>query len=130
MQDLFLAVNAGSSSLKLAIYQLGDHKNFTLLLSSAFSNLSTEKPTFDFKPVDSKFAGATTKDAPVSASDSSHKAAFNYFLDFLRKKCGIDTNRIGFIAHRVVHGGSFPSPTMISSDTFSRIEELSDLAPL
>jgi acetate kinase len=129
-QDLILAVNAGSSSLKLAIFNLskGQPDACTQLYQASFSNLFTEKPSFTFSST-SVDSSAPTTHSDITDGGNDHKAAFDHFLRHL-KTIDFDEQRIKVVGHRVVHGGSMDSPTIIAADTMHRLEELSDLAPL
>jgi acetate kinase len=129
-QDLILAVNAGSSSLKLAIFNFanGQPDDCTQLYQASFSNLFTEKLSFSFSST-SVDSSAPTVHSDITDGGKDHKAAFGHFLQHL-KTIDFDEQHIKVIGHRVVHGGSMDSPTLITADTMHRLEELSDLAPL
>ena len=59
-----------------------------------------------------------------------HTTAFAYFLDYLKQEANIDRSQIVHICHRVVHGGDYFEPVVITTESFHHIERLSDLAPL
>lgn len=121
---LILSVNAGSSSLKISLFrnekQPGDDPIITLLLNSSISNISSPPAKFSFQHA---------KEVDVS-SISDHASAFAHFLDYLRKEASIDPNEIVHVCHRVVHGGDYTDPVVISDESYHHIEKLSDLAPL
>ena len=137
MKDLILAVNAGSSSLKLGGFKLVPSSDtgklvHVQILGAAIENLFTESPKLSFIRFSETCIefGAEVRDIPagVIQSKNEHQVAFTYFLERLKEV--VDLGQIGWIGHRVVHGGTFGSPTLISKQTFHCLEELSDLAPL
>ncbi|KAK0204763.1 acetate and butyrate kinase [Desarmillaria ectypa] len=127
---LILSANAGSSSLKISLYELvGDNaESPKLLLTSSISNITAPPVKFSFAPL----AVSSTphiKNEEVPAV-TEHASAFAHFLDSLESKANIDKNRIVQVCHRVVHGGDYTDPVVISDETYHHIEKLSDLAPL
>jgi acetate kinase len=61
---------------------------------------------------------------------TDHETALKHFLEFLQENTSFKEEHIKHICHRVVHGGEYTKPTKISSESYHRIESLSDLAPL
>jgi acetate kinase len=114
-----LAVNAGSSSLKISLYNplLLSH-----ILSASFSNLSSPPAKFS----------VNHNSAVDLESVTDHASAFAHFVQYLNNDPNIQTCHIAFICHRVVHGGNYTDQTrvVIDSETYHHIESLSDLAPL
>lgn len=43
---------------------------------------------------------------------------------------GVKNSSITIVCHRVVHGGDYAEPVIISSKEYHHIEKLTDLAPL
>ncbi|KAL4248804.1 hypothetical protein AB1N83_013978 [Pleurotus pulmonarius] len=83
-------------------------------VTSSISNISAPPAKFSFK---------------VANADGIVSDAFAHFLDYLKKEANIDRERIQRICHRVVHGGNYSDPVIISDESFHHIEKLSDLAP-
>ncbi|KAL0954570.1 hypothetical protein HGRIS_003530 [Hohenbuehelia grisea] len=132
MHNLVLSVNAGSSSLKISLYTAQHDDNdepVNLLLTSSISNISAPPAKFSFKSVNATKDAEPTKDAPVD-SIHDHASAFEHFLDHLKREANIDREQITRICHRVVHGGDYHDPVIISDESYHHIEKLSDLAPL
>ncbi|KAK0469816.1 acetate and butyrate kinase [Desarmillaria tabescens] len=127
---LILSANAGSSSLKISLYELvGDNSESPkLLLTSSISNITAPPVKFSFAPSEVS-STPQIKNEEVPAI-TEHASAFAHFLDSLECKANIDKNRIVQVCHRVVHGGDFTDPVVISDETYQHIEKLSDLAPL
>jgi acetate kinase len=128
-----LSVNAGSSSLKISLYEVckteGENP-VTLILSSSITSISSPPAVVSLKHVDAK-GGEENLDVsgqPVETI-TSHEAAFSHFLTLLNRST-LPTEKITHVCHRVVHGGDFGDPIEIGKEEFERIERLSDLAPL
>ncbi|OBF10955.1 acetate kinase [Mycobacterium sp. 852002-10029_SCH5224772] len=103
---LVLVINSGSSSLK---FQLVDPDSGTALSTGLVERISE--------------AGSPVPD---------HDAALRHAFDALAGD-GIDLNTCGVVAvgHRVVHGGNtFYEPTLLNDAVITRLDELSNLAPL
>ena len=147
-KDLILAVNSGSSSLKISLYRLVSSFNpsssnpssfplgkepVELLLVCTISNLSAPPALLSWKPsphsTPSIDFGEPLEDAKVDKVNS-HTTAFTYFLEHLQNASGLDKDAIGKVCHRVVHGGDYIDPVVIDAKSYEHIEHLSDLAPL
>jgi acetate kinase len=133
-KNLILAVNAGSSSLKISLFERtsssadGDSP-IALILTSSVDGLSSPPATFSFAFADKAKADKAIKKEEVK-DVHDHTGAFAHFLERLAKEGGIPAARIANVCHRVVHGGDYDRPVVISRDTYHHIERLTDLAPL
>lgn len=137
--NLILAVNAGSSSLKLSLFLLvADRKNLnpneepvSLLATSSVSNIGTEFAELSYsldRSLPNRLEGL-----PFSVND--HTAAFEHFLQILFTDSdfasfGYGRHNITHVCHRVVHGGDFADLVIVDKSAYDRLEALSDLAPL
>ena len=136
---LILAVNAGSSSLKLSLFTLlnrnslnANHESILLLVTSSLSNIGTPYANISYSLASSSHQ-KRHMNLPTSISD--HRAAFEHFLqalfadqDFISS--GYERHNITHVCHRVVHGGDFADSVIMEKHTYERLEVLSDLAPL
>ncbi|KAF7375216.1 putative acetate kinase [Mycena sanguinolenta] len=124
--SLVLSVNAGSSSLKISLYetQVDSREPVQLVLTSSISNISAPPAKFSFKVVE----GTSKDEEPPSIHD--HASAFEHFIECLGHEADIDRARITHVCHRVVHGGDYTDPVLINDEAYKHIERLSDLAPL
>jgi acetate kinase len=138
-ENLILSVNAGSSSLKIALYKLLSDKSpvrpagepISLLLTSSISSISSPPAEFSFQLVSSSSDNANkTRDNDAIHHITNHASAFAVFLDVLKREAKIDKDQITHTCHRVVHGGDYTDPVVISEESYHHIEKLSDLAPL
>lgn len=111
-----LVINAGSSSLKFALF-------------SAFStdHLLAEG-MFD------RFGGAcvfSLLDTEEHVSVQDHGQAVQFLLGKLVDAGLAEPAKISSVLHRVVHGGEFfDGPVLVDDEVTARIEELASLAPL
>ncbi|KAF9466553.1 Acetokinase family-domain-containing protein [Collybia nuda] len=129
LHKLALSVNAGSSSLKISLYQFTDNVEppVTLILTSSISDISSLPAKFFFKIQNDSSTKPGTEELP---SIKDHASGFSHFLDVLKKQKDINPDQITHICHRVVHGGDFKERVVINDESYHHIETLSDLAPL
>lgn len=141
-RNLILSVNAGSSSLKISVFQpvkgFSDQPSSSspspdepvqLLLTASIENISAPPAQFSFKATSSDVSSESRKDEKCD-DIKDHETAFQHFLDFLQQHTTFDKSHIARVCHRVVHGGDYPGPVRISTESYHHIESLSDLAPL
>lgn len=124
-QDAILAVNAGSSSLKFALYPRAGRVIDAARISGNIDGLeSGGTPTIRL----SKRHGATSEALPAGTDGSFERAllALNTLLD--RHARGM---HITAIAHRIVHGGDrYAESVVLDAKTVEYLATLSPLAPL
>ncbi|KAG1905534.1 acetate and butyrate kinase [Suillus fuscotomentosus] len=126
--SLVLAVNAGSSSLKISLFRRSadNAANPALLLSSSTSSIFAPPARFQLSFVAPQHRSLSEEVDSIY----DHESAFKHFLHRLKGEASVDTIDIKHIAHRVVHGGDYISPVMIFEESYHHIKKLSDLAPL
>lgn len=111
---MILVVNAGSSSIKVALFRA----DLTEVMAGQVSGIGGPLAHLDL--------GVDHKD--IAAPD--HGAALTAILTSLAGQ-GITTDQLTAAAHRVVHGGtSLIQPCRISDDVIAGIEAATPLAPL
>ncbi|KAI7493025.1 acetate kinase, partial [Hortaea werneckii] len=148
MAQIILAINAGSSSVKVSVFAYTlptnttssnnnpDQINTSLteLAQIQISNLTASPAllTYSLKHNNKP----TLKNSPLPTSISTPRTAFQKILTTLLEDTELpELNSPADIAvavHRIVHGGGeFNSPTFLDDDeTVRHLERLSDLAPL
>ncbi|TDL16842.1 acetate and butyrate kinase [Rickenella mellea] len=134
---LILSVNAGSSSLKISVFQptVSSDTNrveepVSLLLTASLSNLSSPPATFSSSANAQISRAKNVKHNEEADGVKDHESGFEYFLDHLQRETTLEKKDIVYVCHRVVHGGDYPGPVLISPESYHHIEGLSDLAPL
>lgn len=116
-----IAINAGSSSLK---FQLFDMPEETVITKGLIERIGLNDAVFNITVNDEKREEVT--DIP------NHEVAVKMLLEKLTGFGIINSlDEIDGIGHRVVHGGEvFNDSVLITDEVVTKIEELSDLAPL
>ena len=110
-----LVLNAGSSSLKFAVY---DEKGLSERLRGQVSGIGTA-PQLVCGEISRLLPAATT-----------YRDGLAILLAFLRDE-GVSQTVLRGIGHRVVHGGAaFVSPTLIDDTVLTTLDSLRSLAPL
>lgn len=138
--NLILALNSGSSSLKITLYarrdtstkdpSTNDDKSVDLILNASISNITAPPAKFKFKvEKPSSVSLSADKEESVDAI-KDHATAFAHFLQRLEEEASIKPEQVAYICHRVVHGGNYAKPVVVNKESYEEIEHLSDLAPL
>ena len=115
-----LTINSGSSSLKFAIFQMGDSESRPL--SGKIDGIGLTHCNFHVKHAD------TGKTIEQSLQAADHEAAIQWLFAWLEKEnLERDLHAVG---HRVVHGGDrYSRPEFITPELLATLRELVPLAP-
>ena len=120
---LILAVNAGSSSIKCAVYDVGGPTPATRCGGQVEGVGTRLELTMRDR------SGAVTDRCSPATTDASHEAALRVLLEAVFRQ--VDRAHLVAVSHRVVHGGpDFSGPVRIDDEIVARIEALAPLAPL
>jgi len=116
-----LSVNAGSSSLKFRLFEMPEEK---VLMKGLFERIGDKGSFYEIKFNDQKIK------KEVELKD--HNDAVKYLIDeMLENKVIASLDELEAVGHRIVHGGSkYSNSVVITDDVVNTIEELSELAPL
>ena len=125
MADTILVINAGSSSIKFALFELGDAGALRLTIRGQIDGIGTQ-PRLRVRDergtvlVDEKSSAAEVPDGPAAMQ---------------RVGGWLGTHLAGVlpiaVGHRVVHGGpDFASPLRVDETVLGALERLVPLAPL
>ena len=115
-----LTVNAGSSSIKFALFELDDV--LERVVSGAIERIGLPDPVLKVtgEQADDNFSRA------VAAAD--HTAAVKALMNWLEERGG--SGRLAAVGHRVVHGGSANfEPRRVTADLLKVLRELSPFFP-
>ncbi|HVI95772.1 MAG TPA: phosphoketolase [Anaeromyxobacter sp.] len=126
MPDLFLALNAGSSSLKFAL--IADRGGELVHeVRGVFERVTGEgEPRFLARRSDGSVAAERRWPATAYLG---HAGALDVLLAFTREAIGDGT--LAGVAHRVVHGGAaFDGPVLVDDAVLARLQTFVPLAPL
>jgi acetate kinase len=125
MAEAILALNAGSSSIKFALYRLAASDRLDLVAGGAVEGIGTA-PHFTARDA----AGAALADRKwPDAAPADHETILGDLLGWIDGQLGADL--LLAAGHRVVHGGSeFTAPVRLTPDVIAALEGLTPLAPL
>jgi acetate kinase len=130
MAKIILSINAGSSSVKISVYEASKGQSPNQLAECQISGLTAPPVTLKYVLGDS----TVIKDKKLDEDISSQDDAFNYILDHLINDKDLTQitkkEDITHACHRVVHGGDYEEAKIINEDTYHHLEALTDLAPL
>ena len=126
---IILSVNAGSSSVKVSVYETSSPASPpTQLAEASISGLTAPPAAFTYTA-----SSTNTKNEQVPHVDSQD-SAFDHILDRLQSSESLpqasDKHNITHVCHRVVHGGDYPEAHVIDDNTFHHLQDLTELAPL
>lgn len=129
-KPLILAVNAGSSSVKVSVYTLSSSSEPHQIAEAQLDGLTAPPAKLSYT------RGSTTvaKGKEQQEDIKDQGAAFSILLDELVNDSKLtqlaQKEDITHICHRVVHGGEYSKQQPITKETLQTLEELSSLAPL
>ena len=115
-----LVMNAGSSSLKLALIDPNTEES---LLTALLENLNTPRSAVTIKPEGCEKVVQTIPDL-------SHRTGFDAAIGLVQEHLDWSPDLVA-VGHRVVHGGPyFSASSLVTDEVIEKIEECRDLAPL
>ena len=124
-----LILNAGSSSLKFALFPLAPRLADAPRLSGQVEGIGAE-PLMHAKDTHSgeRFTEALPI-APGTDQNTQHRNALEFVFDWIRRHSpGVDIVAAG---HRIVHGGDhYGAPVILTPEVVTELETLIPLAPL
>jgi acetate kinase len=118
MNDSLLVINAGSSTIKFALFS---HSDLALIYHGTIDNI-LEKPQFTVLHATNK------QETKQSVPEQGFEHAWNYLFDWLDQET-MSFPLVG-VGHRVVHGGTFQGPCLITETVLNELTTLNSLAPL
>ena len=117
VNDCILTVNGGSSSIKFALFEVGD--SLQRILAGRIDRIGLPEATFVVKGLQK----ADNFTRPVTAAN--HTEAVGVLMDWIEER--IRRGELTAVGHRVVHGGpKYSEPQRITSEM---VAELHDLQP-
>lgn len=127
MTDAILVINAGSSSIKFAVFALGEvNADLRRLYGGEVESIG-DRARFVVTGATSRREGDEGAGQTVSAGD--HAQALRSILDWLER----ETGGLRFVGagHRVIHGGTlFAEPVKVDATILAQLQALNPLAPL
>ena len=130
MSKIILSINAGSSSVKISVFLASQGQEPVELAETQVDGLTAPPPRLNY----TRAGACIAKGKDIDKAISSQNDAFQYMLDELINDPGFkeinSREDIPIACHRVVHGGDFDRPQIITRATYNQLEDLTDLAPL
>ena len=124
MADAIVVLNAGSSSVKFALYTR-QRDELELIARGQAEGLFTS-PRFVAK--DARGAALAENRWPAGTK-LGHEGALEHLVAFLRER--FTEHQLVAVGHRVVHGGmEFTRPVRVNATVLGRLEKYIPLAPL
>ena len=126
MSKGILTINAGSSSIKFALFQLAENIAETAEFSGQIDGIGTDLT----KLVAKDRAGKRIADELLpDGAETNHEKAFVHLLHWFA--ANQSAWQIVAVGHRVVHGGELYShPVVLDEDAIEQLSKLVKLAPL
>ncbi|KAL3961689.1 hypothetical protein ACCO45_003212 [Purpureocillium lilacinum] len=127
---VILAINAGSSSVKVSVYLADKNTSPRQIAEAQINGLTAPPAELKYSRGETKVIKDKKVEEPLKTQDD----AFGLILKTLINDADLreinSKDDIAIAAHRIVHGGDYDESKLINEDTYHRLEELSDLAPL
>jgi acetate kinase len=114
-----LVINGGSSSIKFALYQVGEPLKRGL--SGQVDRIGLSGTNLTFHNADGKPQAGHNLDA------ADHKSAVNFLIDWLEEQKHFATIRA--VGHRVVHGMKHTAPELVTQDLLDELHRISPYDP-
>lgn len=122
MTSAILTMNAGSSSVKFALFD----RSGARLVSGALSGIETAPR---LTAVDAQGKELVDRGWSLEGGADPHLAAIDALMSWLDEHVGLSALRA--VGHRVVHGGpDFVSPLLVDDDVLEKLAALTPFAPL
>ena len=123
--ETILVVNAGSSSIKFQLFEVGSRDRLKRRFKGQIEGIGTHPRLFAKNPEGELLVDETWPAAEVN----SVPAALDKVIGFLRAQIGGKLPVV--VGHRVVHGGpDYSAPTIVSELVLDRLARFVPLAPL
>ncbi len=124
MPGAVLALNAGSSSIKFGLFEVGNGSRLSLMSKGGIEGVGGD-PHFTATDAD----GSVLEDKHWQGEDAAYDAMLGALLAWAEGHVQPDT--LAAVGHRVVHGGHhFTAPVLLYDDIVQQLDALTPLAPL
>lgn len=124
--DHIIVLNAGSSSVKFAVFRASDTGRPRPVFRGAVTDVGGSEAALAVRDVSTD---ARVEPAQAHGPIDDHSAALRAVLALVGDQLGGE--RLLAAGHRIVHGGpDFQAPCRIDADVFAALERLQPLAPL
>ncbi|SOD26299.1 acetate kinase [Variovorax sp. YR752] len=129
MTDSLLTLNAGSSSIKVALFDAAGDGDASLPAARWSGQADGLGAGLKARLRVRDAQGQTLHDAALDGAQASHQGALAALLEWHAQQA--DGRRIAAVGHRIVHGGAnFVAPVRIDASVLDALTKLEPLAPL
>lgn len=125
-----LAINAGSSSVKISVYRAEFQQTPGQVAETQINGLTAPPASLSYSRGSDKVKKNEELKEDIKSQDDAFKLLLKTLIDDPDLPDIKSKNDIGITCHRIVHGGDYSSSQLITQETYHHLEELSDLAPL
>jgi acetate kinase len=130
MAKTILSINAGSSSVKISVYSVEAGGQPKELVEARVDGLTAPPPKLKYIRDGKTVVKGQTIDQEISTQDEAFKFLVEELVNDRALTQVSKKKDITHACHRVVHGGDYAAPQIITQDTYHHLEALTDLAPL
>jgi len=117
-----LAVNRGSSSLKIAVYSFVAGARSALLLTAKVDRIGQAQASLSVNDLAARQQSTAAVEAP------GHGEAVEKLLDCLRERLGLE--QVSAVGHRIVHGGPrYAEPEIVTEELLGELRRISPFDP-
>ncbi|KAL7942348.1 Acetokinase family domain-containing protein [Trichoderma barbatum] len=127
---IILAINAGSSSVKISVYLAGKQTAPRQIAESQVNGLTAPPAQLKYSRGDETVIKDKNVDTAVNSQDDAFALLLKTLVDDAELKEISSKSDVAIACHRIVHGGDYGEAQVITPDTYHHLEALSDLAPL
>ncbi|MEO7309134.1 MAG: acetate/propionate family kinase [Chitinophagaceae bacterium] len=117
---MILAINAGSSSIKFALFKVAG-SSLDQVFTGEIENIGTNKATLNFAYTIDQQKNKVDLDA------ATHDQAANHLITWLEKQEDFDS--VTAIGHRLVHGMKHTEPELITADLLVELKKITAFDP-
>jgi acetate kinase len=126
---VILAINAGSSSVKISVYSVYNrHSSPSETANAQVSGLTALPSKLTYTRSGEAVHGG--KEVDATTQDDAFSLLIETLIGDEELRCISSSDDVDGICHLVVHGGDYEEAQVITEDTYHHIEALNGLAPL
>ncbi|KAL0936625.1 acetate kinase [Colletotrichum truncatum] len=127
---VILAINAGSSSVKISVYSAEPKQSPHQIAETVVSGLTAPPAQVSYTRGGVEVKKSEDLEDNVATQDDAFRVLLKTLIDDPELPQIKQKDDVALTCHRIVHGGDYPCSQIITQDTYHHLEELSDLAPL
>ncbi|KAL7820452.1 Acetokinase family domain-containing protein [Trichoderma aethiopicum] len=127
---VILAINAGSSSVKISVYLSDKGTSPRQIAESQVSGLTSPPAQLKYSRAGKTIIKEQNVDEAVNSQDDAFALLLKTLVEDAELKEIGSKSDVAIACHRIVHGGDYEESQLITPDTYHHLEVLSDLAPL